>query len=130
MQPEKRRRRFYLITIGIFIAIISAVVVIVVYTDFSYASVAVSGPSSVSFVLAYDSTNLTLSAGQNATVAVLPGANVTLTASPVSPFIVSGWTVSGANYHAVGQDTINFVAGGGGNTVRVSVQLRNGSAAG
>lgn len=124
MDTQRRRRRFYLITAVVFAVIIVAAVGIVAYFDYSYMSVEIYGNNNASFVLSYDSTNVTVSIAENATVDVLPHANVTLTAVVSSGYVVSGWVVSGATYRSVANDAINFVTGGGNTVITVSVELK------
>lgn len=127
MQPGQRKRRFYVITAGVFIAIVAAAIAIVAITEYSYVNVEVHENTHVSFVLAYDSTNVTISSGENATVAVLPSANVTLTAVVDPSYAISGWVVTGATYHQETGDAISFLSGSGGGTISVSVDVVNGS---
>lgn len=123
MQPSKRRRRFHIIMAAVLAAIIVGAIAIVVDIQYSYVNVEVEGSPDASFILRYDSTNITLPASQNATVAVLPHANVTIIAITNSSYAVSGWSVTGANYRTEANGTINFLTGSGGSAILVSVKL-------
>jgi hypothetical protein len=91
-------------------------------------NVEIQGNDEASFVLAYDSTNVTLSVSENATVAVLPNANITITAVVNPSYVVTGWTVTGTKFHSQGNNSIGFLAGPGGGTIMVSVSLANRTA--
>lgn len=123
-----QRRKFYAITAIVFAAIILVAVAIVVYIDDEYVNVEITGTANASFVLAYDSSNVTLPVSQGATIAVLPHANVTVTAVLGPAYTVSHWDVTGASFHQEGSDEINFLVGPGGSTVRVSAVLTGQSA--
>ena len=129
LTTPKKRRRFYAITALILIAIIGSAIIIVAYEDESYVRIEVSGTANASFVVSYDSTSVTLSASESATVEVLPHSNVTITAEPVAPFIVIRWDVSGATVTPRGQNSINFLTGQGGSSVHVSAELAANSSA-
>ncbi len=123
MDPGRRRRRFYLITAIVFAAILVGAAAIVLYIDYSYVSVKINGSPQVSFLLAYDSTNVTLSASENATIAVLPHANVTIVATVSPNYTISSWLVSGVVFRER-SGIVNFITGSGGSTITVSVQLK------
>jgi|SRR5271154_370034 beta-lactamase superfamily II metal-dependent hydrolase len=123
MQTTSKRRLFYTITAVAFVAILGTAVFIVVYLDDSYVKIEVTGASNTSLVLSYDSTKLTLSPSENATVEVLPHANVTITANPTAPYTVAHWDVGGATAIEKGQDSVNFLTGQGGSAIRVSIVL-------
>ena len=131
MQPSGRsRRRFYIITAGVFAAIVIAALGIVLYYDYSYVNVEIAGNDNAYFVLSYDSTSVTLNVSESATIAVLPHADVTVTAVVSSPYAVSGWTVTGATYTRVTNDSVSFMTGSGDTTIQVSIELVSNSTAG
>ena len=123
-----QKRRFYIITAVILAAIFLVAGGIVVYIDDQYVNVQITGTPNASFVLAYDSSNVTLPVSQGATIAVLPHANVTITAVLGPSYTVSRWDVTGAGFHLDGSDEIDFLAGPGGSTIRISAELANQSA--
>ena len=123
MQTRQRRKRFYVITVVVLIAILGSAIFIVEYFDNSYVKIVVTGTSHSSFVISYDSTSVTLSASENATVEVLPHANLTITAIPATSYAVAHWDVNGANVTQRSQDTINFLTAQGGTTIHVSAEL-------
>lgn len=128
MQTSPKRRRFYtIITIVVLVAIVGSAALIVVYIDESYVRIEVVGTSDASFVVAYDSTSVTLSASENVTVEVLPHVNVTVTAVAVTPYTVVHWDISGAAATQKGQDAIVFPTGEGGSVIRVSAKLATNS---
>jgi beta-lactamase superfamily II metal-dependent hydrolase len=127
MQTPSKRRLFYTITAVVFIAILGTAVFIVMYLDDSYVKIEVSGTSNTSLVVSYDSTKLTLSPSENATIEVLPHANVTITANPTAPYTVVHWDVGGASAIEKGQDSVNFLTGQGGSAIQVSVALATNS---
>jgi beta-lactamase superfamily II metal-dependent hydrolase len=127
MQTTSKRRLFYTITAVVIVAILGTAVFIVVYLDDSYVKIEVTGTSNTSLVLSYDSTKLTLSPSEDATVEVLPYANVTITANPTAPYTVAHWDVGGATATEKGQDSVNFLTGQGGSAIRVSVVLATNS---
>lgn len=123
MKTSPRRRRFYIITAAIFVAILGFSVLIVEYVNYSYVKIEVTGSSDASFVVSYDSTSATINASQNAAIEVLPHANVTVTAYPVASYGVVNWSVNGATATGKGPDAIDFVTGQGGSTIKVSAEL-------
>jgi hypothetical protein len=120
---ESTRRRFYIITIAVFLIIILFAAVIIVYTEDSYVKIEVTGTAHAYFVLSYDSTNATIPASQNVTVEVLPHVNLTISAYPDSLYNVSSWNTSGAQVLRTGADTISLMTPQGGDTVKVSPVL-------
>lgn len=120
---DTKRRKFYLWTIGVFAVMSLFVAAVFVYTDYSYVGVKITGSSSAYFVLSYDSTNATIPFSQNITVDVLPHADVTVAAFPNSTVILSSWKVSGAQVVGAANDTVTFLTGQGGSTVRVTAIL-------
>ena len=123
IQATQNRRKFYIITGLVLITIIGTAIFIVAYMNYSYVKIEVVGSSSTSFVLAYDSISTPLSASENATVEVLPHANVTITASPTAGYTVVRWNVSGVTFTQKAPDSINFLTGQGGTAIRVSAEL-------
>jgi preprotein translocase subunit SecY len=122
-QMEPTRRRFYVITVAVLLAIFLFAAVILVYTEQSYVKIEVTGTNQAYFVLSYDSTNVTIPLSQNITVEVLPSANVTITAHPNATYSVSSWHTSGAEVLRTGNDTISLLTGQGGSTIQVSAVL-------
>jgi hypothetical protein len=127
MQGRSKRRRFYAITAVVLVAILGTAVFIVEYIDDSYVKIEVTGARNTSLVLSYDSTSLTLSPSENATVEVLPHANVTVTADPAAPYTVVHWDVIGVTAIDKGNDSVDFLTGQGGSAIRVSVALASNS---
>jgi hypothetical protein len=127
MQATSKRRRFYIITVVVLVTIIGSAALIVEYVDGSYVRIEVTGTSKASFVVSYDSTSVTLSASENATVEVLPHVNVTITASPASQYAVVHWDISGATAAQKGQNSVDFLTGQGGSVVDVSAELATNS---
>jgi hypothetical protein len=123
METKARRRRFYIITALVFVAILGIAVFIVVDLEFSYAKIEVTGNSQVSFTVSYDSTTASISPSENATVEVLPHVNVTVTATVSAPYAIAHWNVTGAVSYQRGPDAIDFLTGAGGSTVQLSVEL-------
>jgi hypothetical protein len=121
------RRKFYIITIAVFLIIIVFATAIIVYTEDSYVKIEVTGTAHAYFVLSYDSTNATIPASQNITVEVLPHVDLTITAYPDHLYNVSSWNTSGAQVLRTGNDTITLLTGSGGDTVKVSPVLSEGS---
>ena len=120
---DQTRRRFYAITIAVFLAIILFAAIIFVYTEDSYVKIEVTGTDHAYFVLSYDSTNVTIPSSENVTVEVLPHANVTIAAYPNATYSVSSWHTSGAQVLRTGNDTISLLTGQGGDTIKVSAAL-------
>ena len=120
---DSTRRRFYIITIAVFLIIILFATIIIVYTEDSYVKIEVTGTTHAYFVLSYDSTNATIPASQNITVEVLPHVNLTISAYPDPLYNVSSWNISGAQILRMGNDTISLLTGQGGDTVKVSPVL-------
>jgi hypothetical protein len=118
-----RRKKFYLVTIGVFAAMLLFVAAVFIYTDYSYVGVKITGSSDAYFVLSYDSTNTTIPFSQNFTVDVLPHADVTVAAFPNSTVTLSSWKVAGAQVLSTGNDTVTFLTGQGGSTIRVTAVL-------
>jgi hypothetical protein len=127
VQTNPNRRKFYIIAAAILIAVIGTAVLITAYVDYSYVKIEVVSNSSTTFVVSYDSTSVTLTPSENATVEVLPHANVTVTATIASPSVILRWDVSGATPTQKGPDAIYFVTGDGGTTIQVSVELGTNS---
>ena len=123
MQTNQNRRKFYIIAAAILVAVIGTAIFITAYIDYSYVKIEVVSNSSTTFVLSYDSTSATLAPSENATVEVLPHANVTITATIASPSVILRWDVNGATPTQKGPDAIYFVTGNGGTTIQVSVEL-------
>lgn len=117
---DSKRRKFYLVTIGVFVVMLLFVAAVFIYTDYSYVGVKITGSSSAYFVLSYDSTNATIPFSENITVDVLPHADVMVAAFPNSTVMLSTWKVSGAQVVSAGNDTVTFLTGQGGSTVRVT----------
>jgi hypothetical protein len=120
---DPNRRRFYIITIAVFLIIILFATTIIVYTEDSYVKIEVTGTAHAYLVLSYDSTNATIPASQNITVEVLPHVNLTISAYPDALYNVSSWNISGAQVLRMGDDTINLMTPQGGDTVKVSPVL-------
>jgi hypothetical protein len=120
---DPKRRKFYLVTIGVFVVIALFVAANFIYEDFSYVGVKITGSRDAYFVLSYDSTNTTIGFSQSVTVEVLPHADVTVAAFPNSTFTLSGWSVSGAQVLNTGNDSVTFLTGQGGSTVRIAAVL-------
>lgn len=120
---DPTRRRFYIITVAVFLTIILFAAIILVYTEDSYVKVEITGTSHAFFVLSYDSTNVTIPSAQNVTVEVLPHANVTISAHPDAPYDLLRWNTSGAKILGTGNDTISLLTGQGGDTIQVSAVL-------
>lgn len=127
MQEPSRKRRFYVVTVVMLAAVIGSAALILAYVDSSYVRIEVAGNSHASFVLSYDSTSVTLSASENATVEVLPHANVTITAIPVSPYAVVRWDISGTTTTRIAQNAVSFPTGQGGSTIHISAYLATNS---
>ncbi len=127
MEANRNRRKFYIITAVMLVAIIGTAVFITAYIDLSYVKINVVGNSSTSFAISYDSTNATLPTSESATVEVLPHVDVTITATVTPPSTIVRWDVSGATFTQRGQDSITFVTGGGGSAIQISVELTNSS---
>ncbi len=127
MQTNPNKRKFYIIAAAILVAVIGTAVFITAYIDYSYVKIEVVSNSSTTFVVSYDSTSAPLTPSENATVEVLPHANVTITATVTSPYVILHWDVSGATPTQKGPDTIYFSTGGGGTTIQVSVELGTNS---
>lgn len=127
MQVASKRRRFYIITVAVLVTIIGSAAFIVEYVDGSYVRIEVIGTSGASLVVSYDSTSVTLSASENATVEVLPHVNVTITANLASPYTVVHWDISGATAAQKGQNSVDFLTGNGGSVVHVSAELTTNS---
>jgi hypothetical protein len=127
VQAKARKRKFYIVTVLILVAVIGSAAVIVEYVDSSYVSIEVIGSSHASLALSYDSTSVTLSASENATVEVLPHASLTVTADPVSPYTVVHWDVSGPTATQEGQNSVVFQTGQGGGVIHVSAELATNS---
>lgn len=120
---DPKRRRFYIITAVVFLTIILGTVVIVVYTEYSYVRIEVTGSDHAHFLLSYDSTSTPIPLSQNYTIEVLPHANVTIVAYPDASYVLSSWHTSGAQVLKTGNDTIDFLTGQGGETITVSAIL-------
>ncbi|MDA4112475.1 MAG: hypothetical protein OK474_00300 [Thaumarchaeota archaeon] len=120
---DSTRRRFYIITIAVFLIIILFAAVIIVYTEDGYVKIEVTGTAHAYLVLSYDSTNATIPVSQNVTVEVLPHVNLTISAYPDPLYNVSGWNTSGAQVLRTGNDTITLMTPQGGDTVKVSPVL-------
>lgn len=127
MRSNRNRRKFYIITAIVLVAIIGTAVFITAYIELSYVKIDVAGNSSTSFAISYDSANATLPSSESATVEVLPHVDVTITAIVTPPSTIVRWDVNGATFTQTGQDTITFVTGGGGSTIQISVELTNSS---
>ena len=127
MQRAPNRRRFYIITVIVLVAVLGSALFIFEYLQYSYVSIQVLGNKETSFTVSYDSTTASLSPAQNATVEVLPHANVTITAHVASPYSVVKWDVAGTTFTQKGQNEVNFLTGGGGAVILVSVELTNSS---
>jgi hypothetical protein len=123
MQKNPNRRKFYIITAVVLIAVVGIAVFITEYVEYSYVKIEVVGNSSTSFVLSYDSTSASLSPSENATVEVLPHADVTITATVSAPYSILRWDVIGVTPTQNGPDSIHFLTGSGGQTILVSVEL-------
>jgi hypothetical protein len=117
------RRKFYIITIAVFLIIIVFTAAIILYTEDSYVKIEVTGTAHAYFVLSYDSTSATIPVSQNITVEVLPHVNLTILAYPDALYSVSSWNTSGAQVLRMGNDTISLMTPQGGDTVRVSPVL-------
>jgi hypothetical protein len=117
------RRRFYIITVAVMTIIFLFAAILVVYTEDSYVKIEVTGTNEAYFVLAYDSTNVTIASSQGLTVEVLPNVNVTITAYPNATYSLSNWHVLGAQVLSTGNDTISLLTGKGGSTVQVTAAL-------
>ena len=120
---DPTRRRFYAITAAILLAIFLIAGVMLVYTEDSYVKIEITGTNHAYFVLAYDSTNVTIPSSQNATVEVLPNANVTITAYPNATYTLLSWYTSGADVLRTGNNSISFLTGKGGSIIQVSAVL-------
>ena len=123
------RRKFYIITATVLIAILGAAALIVVDVEYSYVKIEVLGNSATSFTISYDTTGTTLTPSENATVEVLPHANVTVTVSVSSPYSVLKWDVSGVTASPEGANSIRFVTGQGGSVILIALQLAKNSSA-
>jgi hypothetical protein len=117
------RRRFYIITAVVIAIIFLFAAILVVYTEDSYVKIEVTGTNEAYFVLAYDSTNVTIASSQTLTVEVLPNVNVTITAYPNATYSLSNWRVSGAQVLSTGNDTVSLLTGKVGSTVQVTAVL-------
>jgi hypothetical protein len=126
---KTNQRRFYIITAAVLIAILGVAAIIVVDTEYSYVKIEVLGNSATSFTISYDSTSTNLTPSENATVEVLPHANVTVTASVSPPYSVLKWDVSGATTSQKGANTIQFVTGQGGSVILIALELTRNSSA-
>lgn len=126
---DPTRRKFYTITVAVLLAIFLIAGAILVYTEDSYVKIEIAGTDHAYFVLAYDSTNVTISSSQNATVEVLPNANVTITAYPNATYSLLSWRTSGADVLRTGDNSISFLTGKGGSTVQISAVLETTPAA-
>ncbi len=124
---DPTRRKFYLTTIAVFVAIGLFVAASFVYTDYSFVGIEITGSSRAYFVLSYDSTNTTIHYSQNVTVDVLPHVDVTIAAYLNSSVTLSSWRVSGAEVVGTGNDTVSLLTGQGGGTVKVTAILTTGS---
>lgn len=120
---DPTRRRFYAITAAVLLAMFLIAGAILVYTEDSYVKIEVMGTSHAYFVLAYDSTNVTIPSSQNATVEVLPSVNVTITAYPNATYSLQSWHTSGADVLRTGNNSISFLTGKGGSTIQISAVL-------
>jgi hypothetical protein len=117
------RRRFYIITAAVMAIIFLFAATLVVYTDYSYVKIEVTGTNQAYFVLAYDSTNVTIPSSQSVTVEVLPNVNVTITAHLNATYSLSNWHVSGAEVLTTGNDTVSLLTGKGGSTIQVTAVI-------
>ena len=123
MKSMDTRRKFYIITIAVFLIIIVFTAAIILYTEDSYVKIEVTGTAHAYFVLSYDSTSAMIPVSQNITVEVLPHVNLTISAYPDALYNVSSWNTSGAQVLRMGNDTISLMTPQGGDTVRVSPVL-------
>lgn len=121
--PATNRRRFYIITAIVLVAVLGSALFIVEYLDYSYANIQVLGNKETSFTISYDSTSTSLTPSENATVEVLPHANVTVKAQVASPYDIVRWDVVGVSFSQEGPDSINFVTGAGGSVVHIAVEV-------
>jgi preprotein translocase subunit SecY len=106
---DPTRRKFYIITIAVFLVIVLFATAIIVYTEDSYVKIEVTGTAHAYFVLSYDSTSATIPVSQNITVEVLPHVNLTISAYPDALYNVSSWNTSGAQVLRMGNDTISLM---------------------
>jgi hypothetical protein len=120
---DPKRRRYYIITGSVFLAIFLFAAAITVYTDQSYVKIEVEGTPHAYFFVTYDSTNVTVPVSQNTTVVVLPHVNVTIIGHPDPAYVLSRWTTRGGQVLRTGNDSISIMTGGGGETIAVSAVL-------